>query len=83
MKNHPFCSQKLFKSKNVIHYSILPDIFYYQGLIEMLIYVTLLQKESLFQWALQRGMQPLLLSLLHFGKLGPSKVPLDIFIIPA
>jgi len=23
----------------------------------MLIYVTLLQKESLFQWALQRGMQ--------------------------
>ena len=27
----------------------------------MLIYVTLLQKESLFQWALQRGMQPLLL----------------------
>ena len=28
------------------------------------------------QGPLHRGMQPLLLSLLHFGKLGPSKVPL-------
>ena len=28
------------------------------------------------QGPLQRGMQPLLLSLLQFGKLGPSKVPL-------
>ena len=51
MKGHPFCSQKLFKSKNVIHYSNLPDIFMYQGLVRVLIYVTLPQKERLFQWA--------------------------------
>ena len=31
------------------------------------------------QGPLQRGMQPLLLSLLHFGKLGPSKVPLGFY----
>ena len=35
------------------------------------------QKEGCYpQGPLQRGMQPLLLSLLYLGKLGPSKVPL-------
>ena len=50
-KKHLFCSQKLFKSKKVIHYSILHDIIRYQGLIRVLIYVTQSQKESLFQRA--------------------------------
>lgn len=46
--NRPFFSQKLFKSKNVIHYSILPDILRYQGLIRVLIYVTSLKKSHFF-----------------------------------
>ena len=54
-ENHSFCSQKLSKSKNVIHYSVLPNILRYQSLIRVLIYVTLSQKEPLFQWAHRGG----------------------------
>ena len=60
MEKDPFCFQKLSKSKNVIHYLNLPEIFRYQDLSRVLIYVTLPQKESLFQWAPYQGAQNVL-----------------------
>ena len=58
---------------------ILWFLLIFRKLITFFLFISLMQEKRnqrvhYPQGPLQRGMQPLLLSLLHFGKLRPSKV---------